>query len=502
VPTSEQPVRRTPALLFPENCCVRLANLHATLLFGFFLWASATGATAQSWNLAWSDEFNGTANSPIDTSNWQYDTGTLNVNNEAEYYCAPTSTTSPCNPSTPNAYIDGIGHLVIQAIRIDSGVAPYSGSWTSARLNTGNNLQSIQYGRIESSMVLPIGPGLWPAFWALGTNVNSVGWPASGEMDFMENVPASAGLGPSAISSTIHGGIAYNNDYGPGKQYTFPANDPNGPDVTTFHTYGAIWSTNMVQFYVDDPTNIFFVRTANDIPSGFSWDFNHPFFLLLNLAVGGTGSWPGTPDNTTPSPAIMLVDYVRLYTATPVAGPSMSAPSISVKAGQTGTSTVSLKSPAGNGRAYLSCATNATNASCSINSSDPLSQYTVDFSQSATGTATVSVTTTANTSAISGVSKSYLTTGLTPFTLAAMLVLSWAPFLLGRRLRTLSRALAALGVLLILVLLASCGGSGGSGGGGNNGTPPGNYTLTVNAYTVSNTTGDPDSTLSIFLTVN
>src|ERR1035438_5082261 len=93
---------------------------------------------AQSWTLAWSDEFDGAAGSPINSSNWQYDTGILNVNNEVEYDCAPGSSTPPCVPGSPNAYIDGNGHLVIQAIKINSGVAPYSGSWTSARLNTGN----------------------------------------------------------------------------------------------------------------------------------------------------------------------------------------------------------------------------------------------------------------------------------------------------------------------------------------------------------------------------
>jgi beta-glucanase (GH16 family) len=463
------------------------------------LLAFAGGAAAQTWNLQWSDEFNGAANSAINSNNWTYDTGILNVNNEVEYYCVPGSNTTPCNSSTPNAYIDGKGHLVIQALRINSNPAPYTGSWTSARLKS-QNLQSFQYGRIESSMTLPIGPGLWPAFWALGTNINSVSWPACGEMDFMENVPASAGLGPNTISSTIHGGNSSSNCYcganGLSKHYTFPTNDPNGPDVTTFHTYGAIWSTNMVQFYVDDPSNVFSVETTNDIPSGLSWDFNHPFFLLLNLAVGGTGSWPGPPDNTTPSPALMLVDYVRVYTASPVAGPSMSAASISVKAGQTGTSTVSLNSTAGTGRVYLSCTTNAPKAACSINSADALNPYTVDFSQSATGSATVSVTTTANTSAISGIS------GLRaiPATVLAGTLL----FSLGFPLRRTWRSLAGFGVLLMAASLANCAGPGnGSGGsGGGNGTPPGNYAVTVSAYTVSNTSGSADSTLSIPMTVN
>jgi beta-glucanase (GH16 family) len=468
-------------------------------------------AAAQTWNLSWSDEFNGAANSAINPANWQYDTGILNVNNEAEYYCAPGSSTPPCVAGTPNAYIDGNGHLIIQAIKINSNVAPYSGSWTSARLNTANNLQSFQYGRLESSMSLPIGPGIWPAYWALGTNITSVGWPTSGEMDFMENVPAASGLGPTVIKSTLHGGNSSSNCYcggnGLGQSYTFPSNDPNGPDVTTFHAYGAIWSTNMVQFYVDDPTNIFLVRTVNDVPSGLTWDFNHPFFLLLNLAVGGTGSWPGPPDSTTPNPAVMTVDYVRWYQASPVSGPVMAGAPITVKAGSPGSGTINLTSTSGTGRVYLSCTTNAPKASCSINSSDALNQYTVDFSKTATGTATVNVTTTVNAAALFNRNP-----GAKPALFASLLaacgfLLASFVFVPAKWGRNLQRSLGGAGLMLALVLHPGCGGGsgapgGGGGGGGGNGTTPGNYSVTVNAYTVSNASGNPDSTASLTLTVN
>jgi beta-glucanase (GH16 family) len=476
----------------------RALNIRTSLMFAVFTCVLTIGASAQSWNLTWSDEFNGAANSLINPKNWQYDTAILNVNDEVEYYCAPGSSTSPCDPANPNAYIDGSGHLVIQALRINSSGVPYSGSWTSARLNSANNLESFQYGRIESSMSLPLGPGLWPAWWALGTNITSVGWPASGEIDFMENVPLSSGLGPSTISSTMHGGYASGNCYcggnGMSKKYSFPANDPNGPDVTTFHTYGAIWSPNMVQFYVDNPANIFFVRTTDDVPAGFSWDFNHPFFLLLNLAVGGTGSWPGPPDTTTPSPAVMLVDYVRVYTAASVTAPAMTAPPISVTAGQSASSTITLNSAAGSGRVYLSCSTNAPKAACAISSADPLNQFTVDFSSASSATADVSVSTTANTSAKmnSGVGLAGLEIGL--FGLA----LFW-------RSESGSRWLV-IAVLTCLCAVPSCGGSGtpASMGGSttSNGTPAGSYSVTVNAYTVSNAGNAPDAVLNIPLTVN
>ncbi len=496
-----------PGRLLPIRVSRRTLPTLALLLLAFPLIAGA-----QTWgNSVWSDEFNGAANSAIDPANWQYDTGILNVNNEVEYYCAPGSSTPPCSAGTPNAYIDGNGHLVIQSIKINSNVSPYSGSWTSARLNTGNNLQSFQYGRLESNMSLPIGAGLWPAYWALGTNISSVGWPASGEIDFMENVPASGNLGPTAIRSTLHGGTSSSSCYcggnGLGQSYTFPSNDPNGPDVTTFHTYGAIWSTNMVQFYVDDPGNIFLVRTINDVPSGLTWDFNHPFFLLLNLAVGGTGSWPGAPDSGTPNPALMTVDYVRWYTPSPVAGPTMSSAPISVKAGSPGSATASMSSTSGTGRVYLSCTTTAPKATCSINSGDPLNQYTVDFSKSASGTATVNVTTTANTAGLARPSRELNKRavfasifGVLGFVFVGTLLMpaSWS--------RSLRRGLGGTALMLALLMHTGCGGggssNGGGGGSGGNGTTPGSYSITVNAYTVSNVSGNPDSTANVVLTVN
>ena len=404
-------------------------------------------ANAQTWKLAWSDEFNGSTKSLINTQNWQFETGILKVNNEVEYYCAPGSNTPPCNPAMPNAYIDGKGHLVIRALRINSRIDPFSASWTSARLNTGNHLQSFHYGRIESRISLPIGSGLFPAFWSLGTNMDSAGWPASGEADFMENVPASSHLGPTAIRSTIHGGISASNCYcarqSIGKTYTLPENDPNGASVTTFHTYGAIWSTNMIQFYVDGPSDVFFVATASDIPPGFTWQFNHPFYLLLNLAVGGTGSWPGPPDNSTPSPADMKVDYVRVYKPSPIAGPRIVGTAIIVTAGQCGRSELNLSSAASSGRVYLACNTNAPQTTCAVHSNDTLNPHTVDFSRDTTATASVTVTTTASaSSAYSGTKAS-----------------------------------------------------------GGSGTPPGDYSVTVSAFTVSNSSGNPDSTISIAMKV-
>jgi beta-glucanase (GH16 family) len=360
----------------------------AALLVICGLWfALANGVNAQSWNQVWTDEFNGPAGTPIDAGKWKFDTGILKVNNEVEYYCAPDTSVGGCNSAKPNAYIDGNGHLVIQAIKLNASTAPNSGSWTSARMIT-EGTEQFQYGRAEARMMLPVGPGIWPAFWALGANISSVGWPTCGEIDYMENVPALGGLGPAKISSTLHG-PGYSGDKGLPKKYALA----NG-DVTGWHTYGAIWSPNMIQFYVDDPSKVFYVITTADVPDGQRWAFNHPFFLLMNLAMGGEGSWPGPVDAATPTPAVMTVDYVRIYKATAVSAPSLSKPAaMTVKAGATSgnTTNVDVANKVGTGRVFLSCTTTAPKASCEVNTSDALNPKTLDLSSSDKGIAKITV---------------------------------------------------------------------------------------------------------------
>jgi len=453
-------------------------------------------AAGQSWGTpVWSDEFTGPLGTPIDSTKWVFETGILNVNDEVEYYCSPGMTSGGCNSTQPNAYIDGNGHLVIQAIRINPSTAPFSGSWTSARMTT-NGTEQFQYGRAEARMMLPIGPGLWPAFWALGVSTNGCSWPACGEIDYMENVPASAGMGPTKISSTLHGpGCSGSN--GLHAVYTFPSGD-----VTGYHMYGAIWSPNMVQFYVDDPTNVFFVRTASDVPAGDAWVFNHPFYLLLNLAVGGDGSWPGPPDATTPSPALMTVDYVRIYQAAAVTAPSFGAPPpITVTAGATtgNVSTFSAGDTAGSGRVYLSCTTNAPMATCQMKTSDPLNAYTVDFTSSSTATVSVSLTTSANTAS------AVMAPGWRPRnvgSVAAMLLASAIFYFLYRLRGTTVRAMPALGIGLFLIGAMFLGCSGGnSTAPPSGGTTPGSYAITLSAYTISGNGNQPDATVSIPVTV-
>jgi beta-glucanase (GH16 family) len=259
-------------------------------------------AQAQTWTLQWSDEFNAAAGTSPSSANWTYDLGNSGFGNpEIEDYCSPGSNAAPCEASQPNAFQDGNGNLVITAIRNASG------QWTSARLKT-QGLQQFQYGRIEARMKLPVGDGFWPAFWMLGTDINSDPWPGCGEQDIMEWVQSYT---PTTTSSTVHG-PGYSGANGIGAQVTFP----NGGrvDDENYHVYGAIWGPNSLQYYRDSPSNIFLTVTPSTIPAGDQWVFNNPFFLLLNLAIGD-GGFPGSTDSSTPSSATMLVDYVRVYQA-------------------------------------------------------------------------------------------------------------------------------------------------------------------------------------------
>ncbi|HEX4419113.1 MAG TPA: family 16 glycosylhydrolase [Kofleriaceae bacterium] len=268
----------------------------------FAVLAAAPAAHAQTWNLIWSEEFNGASGTTPDTTRWTYDVGNNGGwgNGESEVYCAAGSNTAPCSTANPNVFMNGSGSLVIRARR------DASGAWTSTRMHT-NGKFSAQYGRIEARMRLVAANGLWPAFWMLGTNIASAGWPSCGEMDIMEWVD---NYGPSATSSTIHG-PGYSGANGIGVQTGFP----NGTrvDDANYHIYGVIWSPNQIQFYRDSITNITRTITSANIPAGTTWAYNHPFFILLNQAVGG--NWFAGPDGTTPAVDDMLIDYVRVYQA-------------------------------------------------------------------------------------------------------------------------------------------------------------------------------------------
>jgi beta-glucanase (GH16 family) len=256
----------------------------------------AFSAGIASGTLVWSDEFaNSTGtNTQPDPNVWAYDTGNSGFgNNELENYCAWGSSSSPCDPNSPNAFVGNEGYLHIVARQ------PSSGVYTSARMKT-QGLFSLQYGRVEARLQLPEGQGLWPAFWLLGNNIATVNWPACGEQDVMEHINAPV---PDKVTGSIHGtGL---ND---GGDYPTPTSAPFS--ASAWHVYGMIWTPGHVQYYIDDPSNVYasFVKST----SAGTWPFDSGAnFIILNLAVGG--NWPGSPNASTPFPSEMLVDYVRVY---------------------------------------------------------------------------------------------------------------------------------------------------------------------------------------------
>ncbi len=248
------------------------------------------------WNIVWSDEFNQPDGSSPDPTKWTFDIGNNGGwgNAELEYYTSRTN----------NARIEG-GQLVIEADQESYGGQNY----TSARMLT-QGLGSWTYGRMEASIKIPRGQGIWPAFWMLGTNINTAGWPTCGEVDIMENIGNTNDQ--SNDHGTIHGpqgGGDYNGGAGVGGTYTLPG---GAALADGFHTYAVQWSPNLIQFFLD--TNLFFTATPASLPGGGTWVFTNAQFLILNVAVGG--NWPGNPDSTTVFPQQMLVDYVRVYQQT------------------------------------------------------------------------------------------------------------------------------------------------------------------------------------------
>ncbi|MFC7584693.1 ricin-type beta-trefoil lectin domain protein [Nonomuraea antimicrobica] len=202
--------------------------------------------------------------------------------------------------------MDGAGNLVITARRENpAGYQCHYGTcqYTSARLLTAATFTRA-YGRFEARMKIPRGQGIWPAFWMLGNDIGSVGWPNSGEIDIMENI----GREPSTVHGTIHG-PGYSGGAGIGAGYSI-----GGAFADAFHTFSVDWSPNLIVWYVDG--NEYQRRTPADL-GGNRWVFDHPFFMIMNVAVGGY--WPGYPDGSTTFPQSLTVDYVRVY-APPTGG--------------------------------------------------------------------------------------------------------------------------------------------------------------------------------------
>jgi len=245
------------------------------------------------WALAWSDEFSAPDSSAPDPRKWTYDIGGKGWGNqELEYY----------TKRKENARIEN-GNLVITALRETyTGADGVTRDYTSARLKT-QGLFTQAYGRFEARIRIPEGQGMWPAFWMLGENIPSARWPKCGEIDIMENV----GKEPGAVHGSLHGPSAER----PTSDLTAIFSLPAGQSFTDdFHLYAIEWEPDIVRFYVD--ANLYATFNSSQWPAGGKWVFDHPFFIILNLAVGG--NWPGGPDASTKFPQSMLVDYVRVYT--------------------------------------------------------------------------------------------------------------------------------------------------------------------------------------------
>ncbi len=173
------------------------------------------------------------------------------------------------------------------------------GQYTSARLKT-QGLYAVEYGRIAARIKIPAGQGIWPAFWMLGVDVTTAGWPQCGEVDIMENI----GREPSIVHGTVHG-PGYSGANCISQSYTLPVGEHFAAD---YHIFTVDWSPQSLHLFVDD--HLYGTVTRACLPQGAAWVYSHPFYLLLNVAVGG--SWPGNPDATSVFPQKMLVDYVRV----------------------------------------------------------------------------------------------------------------------------------------------------------------------------------------------
>lgn len=240
----------------------------------------------------WQDEFNQPPGTGPDPEKWVHDLGDTGWGNkELQRYTDSRENSHVIED--PDA-TDGRA-LVIKAVR------GADGRYTSARLKT-HGKYAVRHGRIEARLKLPKGRGIWPAFWMLGENIDDVSWPACGEIDVMEMV----GHTPGVLHGTLHG-PGYSAARGITKSTTLP---DGAVFADAYHVFAVDWRPGRIDWRLDG--EIYHTATPADLPEGGKWVFDDaPFFLLLNLAVGGL--WPGYPDETTQFPQEYRIDYVRVY---------------------------------------------------------------------------------------------------------------------------------------------------------------------------------------------
>lgn len=290
----------------PVSCHVAgfrqaIASLMRTPIFllGLLLTLSGFGQERAGWQRIWADEFDQPGGTSPDTNKWVFDFGAGGWGNaELQNYTARTN----------NVRIEN-GRLIIEAHRDHfQGVA-----YSSGRIKTQGKF-AFTYGRVEARIRIPEGPGIWPAFWMLGDSMASVGWPACGEIDIMENI----GREPRLVHGTIHG-PGYSGNASVGGVFALA---DNHRFAEAFHVYAVEWTPERIQWFVDEAR--FFHVTPEVLPAGAAWVFAQPQFLLLNLAVGG--NWPGAPNEHTVFSQRMEIDYVRVYQPSDKAQPAATAP--------------------------------------------------------------------------------------------------------------------------------------------------------------------------------
>ena len=252
--------------------------------------SSIVVSPAANNGLVWGDEFDS-----INSANWTFETGGGGWgNSELQYY------TSGQNASIQYDAQAGSNVLVIEARR-EGGHNCWYGAcqYTSTRMITAGK-KEFQYGRIEARIKLPQTQGIWPAFWMLGGNIRTgTPWPNSGEIDIMEHV----GYEPTLTHGALHG-PGYSGNTPIMGTYNVGQNVDAG-----YHVYAVEWNSNGISWYVDG--NNFYNASRAQVEQYGPWAYDHPFFILLNVAVGG--SWPGSPDASSVFPQRMYVDYVRVY---------------------------------------------------------------------------------------------------------------------------------------------------------------------------------------------
>ncbi|MEP0007571.1 MAG: glycoside hydrolase family 16 protein [Balneola sp.] len=267
----------------------KLKSLAILVLPLFLIFGCTSTDEGTDWQLIWSDEFDGATGASLDQSKWNFEIGRGQNgwgNNELQYY----------TDRTENAALDGEGNLVITAWEESFEGANY----TSSRITTQDKLE-ITYGRIEARIKTPFGQGLWPAFWLLGTSNSGEIWPQIGEIDVMEL----RGQQPTKIASTVHGP-----GYSAGNGISGDYNLTNSRFDTEFHVFAAEWFTDKIDFYLDG--FLHHTVTKEQIENaGNEWVYNDPFFVILNVAVGG--NYVGSPNQSTRFPQSMTIDYVRIY---------------------------------------------------------------------------------------------------------------------------------------------------------------------------------------------